>query len=335
MKWGRIAAVLVAMTLTAAACGDDSGGSSSDDWRRPAAAAAAAANLKANTGEVNLLSAGEPEEAAAYQKIFDDMINAEADYKATVEPSADFEEQFQIRADGGTLDVAAVPQPGAIPGLVDKGRPRLARGPRVQHRRPQQAVRCGVRRPRRVQGQALRPADEHQPEEHGLVPEEGVRRRGLHGAEDVGRAARAQRQDRRRRQHAVVRRLRERRRDRLARDRLDGRHHAPHGWHRHLRQVGDARDPVQRPGRADRPARCSATSCSHDGYVLGGAAATADVAFGDAPAADVRQPAEVLAPPPGELHQRASSPRAPSRASTTTGSRFPRSTRTAPCSAVS
>ena len=32
-----------------------------------------------------------------------------------------FEEQFQIRAEGGTLDLAAVPQPGAIPALVDKG----------------------------------------------------------------------------------------------------------------------------------------------------------------------------------------------------------------------
>jgi alpha-glucoside transport system substrate-binding protein len=116
MKWGRAAAVLVALTLTAAACGDDSGGSSSSDT-----GGSSSANLKANTGEVNLLSAGEPEEVAAYQTIFDDKINADADYKATVESSADFEEQFQIRADGGTLDVAAVPQPGAIPGLVDKG----------------------------------------------------------------------------------------------------------------------------------------------------------------------------------------------------------------------
>ncbi len=53
------------------------------------AASSSAANLKANTGEVNLLSAAEPEEAAAYQKIFDDLINSNADYKATVESSAD------------------------------------------------------------------------------------------------------------------------------------------------------------------------------------------------------------------------------------------------------
>ena len=70
---------------------------------------------------MNLLSAGEPEEVAAYQKIFDDEINADADYNVEIESSGDFEEQFQIRAEGGTLDVAAAPQPGSIPALVDSG----------------------------------------------------------------------------------------------------------------------------------------------------------------------------------------------------------------------
>ena len=68
---------------------------------------------------MNLLSAGAPEEVAAYQEIFDELINADASYNAEVESSGDFEEQFQIRAAGGTLDVAAVPQPGAIPALVE------------------------------------------------------------------------------------------------------------------------------------------------------------------------------------------------------------------------
>ena len=40
-----------------------------------------------------------------------------------------------------------------------------------------------------------------------------------------------------------------------------------------------------------------------DGYVLGGAPATADIAFGDAPVSDVRARARLLAPPSGELHQ--------------------------------
>ena len=74
-----------------------------------------------NTGKVTLLSAGEPEETDAYQKIFDDLINAKTDYKVEVVPAGDFEQQFQIQAEGGTLDVAAVPQPGAIADLADKG----------------------------------------------------------------------------------------------------------------------------------------------------------------------------------------------------------------------
>jgi alpha-glucoside transport system substrate-binding protein len=74
-----------------------------------------------NTGRVNLLAAVEPEEADAVQEIFDDLINADADYEVEIEASGNFEEQFQIRASGGTLDIAAVPQPGAIPDLVEKG----------------------------------------------------------------------------------------------------------------------------------------------------------------------------------------------------------------------
>jgi len=74
-----------------------------------------------NTGTVNLLAAVEPEEGDAVQAIFDELINSQADYEAEIEASGNFEEQFQIRAEGGTLDVAAVPQPGAIPDLVDNG----------------------------------------------------------------------------------------------------------------------------------------------------------------------------------------------------------------------
>ncbi len=111
---GTNSGVLVAVTLTAAACGDDSGGSSSSG-------SAPTGGSKPNTGEVNMMSAGEQSEVDAYQAIIDDLVNSKVDYKATIESVPNFEEQFQIRAEGGTLDVAAVPQPGAIPGLVDKG----------------------------------------------------------------------------------------------------------------------------------------------------------------------------------------------------------------------
>ena len=115
MKLRRWLVVLMALTLFAAACGDDDGGDDGgsdgrDRWRD-----------NENTGNVNLLSAAEPEEAAAYQEIFDELINSQVDYNAEVEATASFEEQFQIRAEGGTLDLAAVPQPGAIPNLVDAG----------------------------------------------------------------------------------------------------------------------------------------------------------------------------------------------------------------------
>jgi alpha-glucoside transport system substrate-binding protein len=113
MRYRRLLAVPAVALLLAAACGgdddDDDGG------------AAPSEGQEENTGTVNLMSAGEPEEVEAYQQIFDDLINSETDYDVEIESVGDFEEQFQIRAEGGTLDVAAVPQPGAIPDLVDSG----------------------------------------------------------------------------------------------------------------------------------------------------------------------------------------------------------------------
>jgi alpha-glucoside transport system substrate-binding protein len=117
MRMRRLLAVPAVAVLFLAACGDDD-----DDGGGQAEETGDGGGEQAeNTGEVNLMSAGEPEEVEAYQAIFDDLINSEADYTAEVESVGDFEEQFQIRAEGGTLDLAAVPQPGAIPGLVESG----------------------------------------------------------------------------------------------------------------------------------------------------------------------------------------------------------------------
>src|SRR4029453_1944194 len=113
MRYRRLLAVPVVALMLAAACGGDD----DDD----SGANEASGDQKENTGTVNLMSAGEPEEVDAYQQIFDDLINSETDYDVEIESVGDFEEQFQIRAEGGTLDVAAVPQPGAIPDLVDSG----------------------------------------------------------------------------------------------------------------------------------------------------------------------------------------------------------------------
>jgi alpha-glucoside transport system substrate-binding protein len=67
-----------------------------------------------NTGRVNVFSAVEPEENAVLQAIADDLINPETDYTVEFEQSGNFEEQVQIRAEGGTLDVILLPQPGAV-----------------------------------------------------------------------------------------------------------------------------------------------------------------------------------------------------------------------------
>ena len=113
MRYRKLAVVLCALALVAAACGDDEdssgGGGDGGDG---------GGDL---TGELTLMSAGEPEETDAYQQIFDDMINSEVDYDVTVEPVGDFEEQLPIRAEGGTLEVAAVPQPGTVQQMAAEG----------------------------------------------------------------------------------------------------------------------------------------------------------------------------------------------------------------------
>ena len=67
-----------------------------------------------DTGSVNVLSALEPEEAVVLNNIIDELIEPNVDYTVEVEASADFEEQLQIRAEGGTLDIILLPQPGAV-----------------------------------------------------------------------------------------------------------------------------------------------------------------------------------------------------------------------------
>jgi len=101
----RVIAVLAVTALVAVGCG------SSDNKKK-------GDNL---TGTLSLMSAGEQNEVDAYQSIFDDLINSKVKYKAQVESVSDFEQQFQIRAKSGTLQVAAAPQPGALPKLADAG----------------------------------------------------------------------------------------------------------------------------------------------------------------------------------------------------------------------
>jgi alpha-glucoside transport system substrate-binding protein len=115
----RLTTALLAFALVAAGCGgDDDDDAASDNTE---ATGADGFELQENTGTVNLMSAGEPNEVDSYQQIFDDLINSETDYEVEIEAVPGFAEQFQIRAEGGTLDVAAVPQPGAIADLAEAG----------------------------------------------------------------------------------------------------------------------------------------------------------------------------------------------------------------------
>jgi alpha-glucoside transport system substrate-binding protein len=100
MRRLRLIVLPAVLVVVAAACaGDDEGGEEGGGG---------------NTGSVNVLNALEPEENAVLQSISDDLINPEVDYQVEFEQSASFEEQLQIRAQAGTLDVILLPQPGAV-----------------------------------------------------------------------------------------------------------------------------------------------------------------------------------------------------------------------------
>lgn len=110
MKARVITLLAVVVALVAAACGGSSNGDNNKGG--------GGGDL---TGTISMMSAGEQNETDAYQNIFNDLINSKVKYKAEVESVSDFEQQFQIRAKSGTLQVAAAPQPGALPALADAG----------------------------------------------------------------------------------------------------------------------------------------------------------------------------------------------------------------------
>jgi alpha-glucoside transport system substrate-binding protein len=104
-------ALLVVGLLVMAACSNDSS----------VAPSPGGGGGEENKGTVNVLSAGEPEEADAYQAIVDELVNSQTEYTAEIEFTGSFEEQFQIRSEGGTLDVALLPQPGAVADQAAQG----------------------------------------------------------------------------------------------------------------------------------------------------------------------------------------------------------------------
>ena len=110
MKRLRLLVVPLVLAGLLVACGDDDGGDGD------------ASGGGEDTGRVTVLGAMEPEEAEALQAIIDETINADADYEAELEASSDFEEQAQIRVEGGNpSDVMLYPQPGTVIELARSG----------------------------------------------------------------------------------------------------------------------------------------------------------------------------------------------------------------------
>jgi alpha-glucoside transport system substrate-binding protein len=120
MRRLRLIAPLFVLLLVAAACSNDEGDGGGGTTGGTTTGGGGATGQSENTGTVNVLGAFEPEEAAAVQQVVEDNIEG-ADYAVEIEGSADFETQFQIRAEGGTLDIATLPQPGSVAGQAEAG----------------------------------------------------------------------------------------------------------------------------------------------------------------------------------------------------------------------
>jgi alpha-glucoside transport system substrate-binding protein len=111
MRRLRFAAVLAVALLLAAACAANEEGNNGGN--------ASGGPTEENTGKVSVLSPLDPKlEVKPMQDIFDEQINSNADYTATIEGSDTFEQDIQVRGQAGTLDVILLAQPGSLPGLV-------------------------------------------------------------------------------------------------------------------------------------------------------------------------------------------------------------------------
>jgi alpha-glucoside transport system substrate-binding protein len=149
---------LAAVALLAAACGGDDDGDSDDTTEAPSAETTAAETTETTAGETTETTAGETGDTAApggdgeavlggiipcdnqhdgkTVTLFSSIRDIEAERLETAyaefeectgvnvehEPSGDFEEQLQIRVQGGNApDIAAIPQPGLIAALAEDG----------------------------------------------------------------------------------------------------------------------------------------------------------------------------------------------------------------------
>ena len=116
-RWTLLAIPLLLLGFLAGCGDDDDEGATTDTTGEDGGEGGGGED----TGSVNVLFAGEQAEADDLNSVIDEMINGESEYEAAIEASGNFEEQLQIRAEGGTLDIAMLPQPGSVPALVEAG----------------------------------------------------------------------------------------------------------------------------------------------------------------------------------------------------------------------
>ena len=106
----RMVGLLVIMLLVAAGCRAEEGGGGDGG------------DESANTGSINVFSAISADENTALQDIWDEAMADQVDYTVEFETSENFEEQVPIRAQGGTLDIILLPQPGGVVDHAASGR---------------------------------------------------------------------------------------------------------------------------------------------------------------------------------------------------------------------
>ncbi len=198
---------------------------------------------------MNLLSAVDPKEGKQIQKIFDDNINnAQTDYKAEIEADGNFEQDVKIRAQSGTLDVAMLPQPGALPDLVATGKAVAL-----------EDMGYDINQLNTTFGAPFMALGEVDGKHYGIPTNINLKSMIWYPKDDFDKKG-----------YKIPKTWDElmalsdqivadggtpwcvgfqsERLHRMACHRLDGRHHASHGGSGDVRQVVQTRDPVQRPG---------------------------------------------------------------------------------------
>ena len=179
-----VAVAALASSFVAAGCGG--GGDSADD-----------------ANEVTIWSSMDPPVQAGLEKTLTAQAK-EAGYTIDWQKVENINQLIMTKLQANDLpDIAFIPQPGVVADVVERGAGEPARR-RARHGRARGEHGARHARGGHHRRQALRPADLHERQEPGLLPQEGLRGGGLQGSRVHRRAQRAHRADQGRRRHPVV-----------------------------------------------------------------------------------------------------------------------------------